>query len=121
MYRKIFIWGNVLLFVLLILAIAQDLFRPWMPFQRKYRDMQAAEAPPEAKKIIAGRPTEIKQLILSDLAQVDRCITCHQGMDPIATPTLSNTFKENPYKSHPGDLLKTHPPEKFGCVVCHSG
>ncbi len=122
MYKKIFFWGNVALFLLLIAAICKDTFRPWMPYQRKYREMQvAAESAPEAKQIIANRPIEIKQTILTDLGQVDRCITCHQGMDPIATPSLINDFKDNPFKSHPGDFLKNHPPEKFGCVVCHGG
>jgi len=122
MYKKLFFWGNVILFGLLIAAIGKDTFRPWMPYQRKYRDMQvAAEPAPEAKEIIRSRPIEIKQTILTDLGQVDRCITCHQGMDPLATPSLINDFKENPFKSHPGDFLKNHPPEKFGCVICHGG
>src|SRR3954468_12976176 len=122
MYRKIFFWGNVALFLLIVAAIGKDLFREWMPYQRKYRDLQAAAEPSkETRKMIAGRPIEIKQTILTDLGQVDRCITCHQGMDSIATPTLANDFKENPYKAHPGDFLKNHPPDKFGCVICHAG
>src|SRR4051812_38827121 len=122
MYKKLFLWGNVALFALIVLAIAKDTFRPWMPFQRKYRQMQvAAEPADEAKKIIASRPIEIKQTILTQLGNVDRCITCHQGMDPLATPSLVNEFKENPFKSHPGEFLKNHPPDKFGCVVCHGG
>src|SRR6185436_14405153 len=42
-------------------------------------------------------------------------------MDSIITPSLANNFTENPFKSHPGDFLKNHPPEKFGCVICHGG
>lgn len=122
MYKKLFLWGNIALFALLIAAIAKDTFRPWMPYQRKYRNMQeAAETAPEAKQLIASRQIEIKQILATDLGQVDRCITCHQGMDPIATPSLQNNFTENPYKSHPGDFLKTHAPDKYGCVVCHGG
>ena len=56
MYKKLFFWGNVALFILLILAIAKDTFRPWMPYQRKYREMQmAAETappPPEPEPIL---------------------------------------------------------------------
>src|SRR5258708_7097778 len=122
MYRKLFLWGNIFLFALLLAAIAKDLFRPWMPYQRNYREMQAAaETAPEAKQLIKSRPIEIKQTILPDLGQVDRCITCHQGMDTIATPNLTNDFKENPYKAHPGNFLQTHSPDKFGCVICHGG
>src|SRR5262249_10282726 len=122
MYKKLFLWGNVALFVLIVAAIAVDTFRPWMPYQRKYRQMQVADEPAaEAKQLIADRPIEIKQTIVTDLGQVDRCITCHQGMDTIATPSLENKYTENPYKSHPGDFLKNHAPDKYGCVVCHGG
>jgi hypothetical protein len=122
MYKKIFIWGNLALLILLILAVKQDLFRPWMPYQKEYRKMQAdAESSPDTKKLILSRPTDLKQIMASDLGNVDRCITCHQGMDPLATPTLTNDFKENPHKAHPGDFFKHHPPDKFGCVTCHSG
>src|SRR5690349_15837577 len=117
MLRKLFLWGNVLLFLLLVAAIVSDTFRPWMPYQRKYRQMQAdQETADEARQATLRRPIEIKQILTPDLGQVDRCITCHQGMDPIATPSLENSFTENPYKSHPGDFLKTHPPEKFACT-----
>src|SRR4051812_19280321 len=122
MYKRLFLWGNIILLVLIVLAMMKDTFRPWMPYQRKYRSMQvAAEPAEEAKKIIASRPIEIKQTILVPLGNVDRCITCHQGMDSLATPNLTNNFSENPYKSHPGDFLKNHPPDKFGCVICHGG
>ena len=103
MLRKIFIWGNLVLFVLLILAIVKDTFRPWMPYQRNYRQMQAAEeSAPDARHIILSRPIEIKQILATDLGQVDRCITCHQGMDSIATPSLENNFTENPLQISPG-------------------
>jgi hypothetical protein len=127
MYRKLFIWGNVILFILMIAAMAIDMAGPYLPngwawTQRQYRAMQAAaETNPEAKASILSRPIEIKQIQANDLGQIDRCTSCHQGMDSIATPTLVNSFAENPFRSHPGDFLKNHPPEKFGCVICHGG
>ena len=127
MNRKLFIWGNVVLFILFVVAMADDLISPYLPngwgyFQRQYRQMQAqAETNPEAKASIQSRLVETKQIIAADLGQVDRCTSCHQGMDSIATPTLQNSFAANPYKSHPGDFLKNHPPDKFGCVICHAG
>src|SRR5262249_22124179 len=121
MLRKLFLWGNILLFLLLIAAIVKDQWRPWMPYQRHYRRMQAEQETGDVRKSIENRPMEIRQILATDLGQVDRCVTCHQGMDPILTPSLENNFTENPYKSHPGDFLKTHPPEKFGCTICHAG
>jgi len=127
MLRKLFIIGNIVLLLVFLAAIVQDLAGPfwstgWAHDQLEYRKMQvAAETNEDSRKSIAGRPIEIKQIMATDLGQVDRCTSCHQGMDSIATPTLENSFTENPYKSHPGDFLKVHSPDKFGCVICHGG
>jgi mono/diheme cytochrome c family protein len=52
------------------------------------------------------------------LARVDRCQSCHVGID-------RGGFEDqpNPYKTHPqrDPLLVKHPPEKFGCTPCHEG
>lgn len=127
MLRKLFLWLNVTLFVIFVAAIVKDLAGPYFPngwanYQTAYRRMQvAAETAPEAQATIKKRPIEIKQILATDLQQVDRCTSCHQGMDSIATPSLQNSFAANPFKSHPGDFFKNHPPEKFGCVTCHAG
>ncbi len=62
---------------------------------------------------------------------VDRCQSCHLGTDPLLVPptmTLTKAdlglakSKDAPFASHPDpDLLKIHPPEKFGCSPCHGG
>src|ERR1700690_4072904 len=116
MLRKLFILGNIVLLLVFLAAVVQDVAGPYLPtgwahYQMQYRKMQvAAETNDDARKSIAGRPIEIKQILANDLGQVDRCTSCHQGMDSIATPTLLNTFTENPHKAHPGDFLKNHPP-----------
>jgi len=73
---------------------------------------------------------KIRQIVIPDITddvkftkvpRVDRCITCHQGMD--------NSLFEgeaNPFKVHPNlDLFLTskspHPVEEFGCTSCHGG
>ncbi len=52
------------------------------------------------------------------LARVDRCQSCHVGID-------KRGFEDqpNPHKTHPQfDLLMAnHPPESFGCTSCHNG
>lgn len=50
-----------------------------------------------------GRPVEVEQRVLDDLGAVDRCETCHDALD------------------HPGELLASHPVERFGCTACHGG
>src|SRR5216684_2955237 len=69
----------------------------------------------------------IQQVVLNEfdrgnfdtpVARVDRCQSCHAGID-------RSGFEDqpNPYKTHPHRemLLATHPPEKFGCTPCHEG
>ena len=120
MLRKLFIWGNVVLLVLFVAAVVEDLAGPYFPhhwanIQMHYRSMQvAAEPAAEARASIQSRPIEIKQIMANDIGQIDRCTSCHQGMDSLATPSLQNSFAENPFKSHPGNFLKDHPPENSG-------
>lgn len=49
------------------------------------------------------RPPLAEQRLVPALGVVDRCEQCH------AT------------ESHPGELLASHPPERFGCTPCHGG
>lgn len=77
------------------------------------------------------RPTlQIQQVVLEDLyddyhftkvQKVDRCTTCHLGID-------QKGFEDAPlpFRTHPKlDLFvgsdSKHPLEKFGCTVCHGG
>jgi cytochrome c1 len=50
--------------------------------------------------------------------RVDRCTTCHTGIDK---PGFDD--QPNPWRTHPDRelLLGNHPPDKFGCTPCHNG
>src|SRR5579862_6462650 len=76
-------------------------------------------------------PSErIQQIILSNLyndqpfkaiPRVDRCTTCHLGIDNKAFADA-----KQPFKTHPNlDLYissgSPHPQENFGCTSCHAG
>jgi len=52
------------------------------------------------------------------VARVDRCMTCHSGINK---PGFED--QPNPWKTHPQRelFLTKHPPEKFGCTPCHGG
>ncbi len=59
---------------------------------------------------------EIKQAFISELGVADRCASCHLGIDD---PLFADA--PQPYRSHPGKLLESHEPNRFGCTMCHDG
>jgi hypothetical protein len=60
--------------------------------------------------------TELRQILVESKTRVDRCTTCHLGVDEEKMKGA-----RQPFASHPGDLLVTHPAERFGCAICHGG
>ncbi|MFT7538951.1 MAG: cbb3-type cytochrome oxidase cytochrome c subunit, partial [Lysobacterales bacterium] len=74
--------------------------------------------------------TKVKQIVLKDITEdliirqapkVDRCMTCHLGID---NPDFAD-FPQ-PYRTHPNldqyiSNDSAHPIEEFGCTVCHGG
>lgn len=65
---------------------------------------------------IGRRRAEVKQLLIEPLGRVDRCTSCHVAA---ARPGFGNAAE--PLRSHVGRYLQEHPPERFGCTVCHGG
>jgi len=62
-------------------------------------------------------PTGVQQIWLKELGEVDRCMTCHQGVN---WKGLENI--EQPWTTHPDpELMKHHPVDEYGCVSCHGG
>jgi mono/diheme cytochrome c family protein len=70
---------------------------------------------------------KIQQVVLEEfdrnnfdkpIARVDRCTSCHAGINKAGFDD-----QPNPWKTHPRRelLLGKHPPEKFGCTPCHNG
>ena len=58
----------------------------------------------------------LQQIWVEDLNRVDRCITCHQGLEWKGLISAAQ-----PFKSHPQEILKKHPLNEYGCTVCHGG
>ena len=73
---------------------------------------------------------KVEQVVLADIREnlnfaqvprVDRCVTCHQGMERADLEGV-----ENPHGAHPRLALfvasdSRHPLEEFGCTSCHGG
>ena len=66
---------------------------------------------------IAVMKPEIRQVVINEWGAIDRCIVCHMGIED----ALFADAKQ-PLKAHPKpELLKYHPVEKYGCIICHGG
>jgi cytochrome c1 len=76
-------------------------------------------------------PSErINQVILSNLyndqpfkaiPRVDRCTTCHLGIDQKAYENAPQPFKAHPNMDMYVTSASPHPVETFGCTTCHNG
>jgi len=104
--------------VLAVAALKENVFAPWRQTRLQYAHILQQKATDERGRALADQfRVEIAQNVVPELNEtVDRCITCHAGIDD---PRMLD--QENPYKAHPGDFLLNHPPEKFGCTICHRG
>ena len=87
----------------------------WRSAQARFRELQARVKNPHqlAQSAVAAG---LQQVWLPDLGRVDRCTTCHLGVDDPAFAKAPALFR-----THPGTWLTTHPVEKYGCTVCHAG
>jgi mono/diheme cytochrome c family protein len=105
-----------LLALALILAAAWQANTPsWKTYQRNYLQLEAQGEPNEvAKAAVLATPPEIYQVLLPGLQRVDRCTTCHLGVED---PTMKDA--PEPFRYHAN--LSPHIPAKFGCTICHGG
>lgn len=63
-------------------------------------------------------PISIQQIYVPEMGVVDRCKSCHVGIDRPAS-----IAGREPFTTHPGRtiFLDRHPSERMGCTVCHAG
>ena len=90
----------------------------WRRYQDEYLKMVYAKTTdPQMKEIIKGRSPRIEQLVISGFGKerVDRCVTCHMGIDDarfVDAPL--------PFRTHP-KMRGNHPYRTFACTICHAG
>jgi mono/diheme cytochrome c family protein len=103
--------------ILVAAALQENLFPDWRRLRQQYTrilEAKATDAPGKA----AARQFEVRivQNYIPALGAVDRCMTCHAG---VQDPRMAD--QPQPFTTHPGRHLQIHDPEKFGCTVCHEG
>jgi mono/diheme cytochrome c family protein len=95
----------------------ENFFTEWRRHQRRYRTLLSEKADDDhSRKIAKSFRIELQQAVLPELGRIDRCLSCHLGVD---NPRMKDV--PQPYRSHPGPFLEQHPIGKFGCTICHQG
>jgi mono/diheme cytochrome c family protein len=107
-YRVVFAASSIALLVVLAVSPLKDFFREWKKYQHRYNEM-VDQLPQRIKHTEIG----IRQIWTPKLGRVDRCTTCHLGIDE---PALASA--EEPFRTHPRIYHKL---DDFGCTVCHEG
>ncbi|UCF64560.1 MAG: c-type cytochrome [bacterium] len=116
LFRILALLGSLLALIMLIMMGIEEYFsRDWETYQEKYQKI-AGEYTLQSPEMSRDYRTEIHQIVVDPLNLVDRCPSCHLGIE---NPALQNA--PQPLGSHPGDILSFHPPEKYGCTTCHRG
>ncbi|KPK86899.1 MAG: hypothetical protein AMS27_04100 [Bacteroides sp. SM23_62_1] len=117
-YRILTVILSSLLIILILSAwIRESLFSEWKRYQHEFIDIieKMAESI-GADRDFVGVEVGIREYDLQDLIRIDRCITCHLGIDD---PGMVNVMQ--PHSAHTGEYLNDHQPQRFGCTICHGG
>lgn len=104
---------GLLLVLSTVLFTMNDREHEWRYYQYDFKNQVAEKYGAEKAKIV---PAGLQQIWVPSMGRADRCVTCHQA---VQWPGFEGA--EEPYRTHPPELLKTHPVEKFGCTSCHGG
>ena len=111
--RPVLAGVGLLLVVSTIVFAWADRVHDWRDYQAEFRDMVAGKFGEEKAATV---PTGIQQVYVAGLRRADRCTTCHQG---VAWKGFERA--DEPFRTHPTELLRSHPVEQYGCAVCHGG
>ena len=105
---KIYAITSVAFLAVLAVSPFKDHFRDWRTVQKDY-NRYIQKLPQKVKPA----PVALQQIWARELNRIDRCVTCHTGID---NGKLANA--PQPFRSHPPI---PHDTEKFGCTICHEG
>ncbi len=118
LYRWVLLAASLLTIGFLIAAaIRENYLEGWQATQKAYRGILLRKATDaRGRGLLKNFRIELRQVSIPPLGIVDRCITCHTGIDD---PRMTDV--PQPFRTHPGDILGSHPTDRFGCTICHQG
>lgn len=105
---KLYALVSVAFLVVLAISPAKDYFSEWRAHQKQYNELLAAQ-PRRIQPVEVG----IKQIWNPELDLVDRCTSCHLGLEE-----TDLVGAEQPFTPHPRIY---HDMNEFGCTTCHEG
>ncbi len=111
---KIFVSIASIIFLIITGYIIVNYLTPeWKMYQQDFTSVVEEKLGVNRAATVRGG---LQQIYVKDLGVTDRCITCHMGME---WKGMENV--EQPFRSHPKEILAKHPITKFGCTPCHGG
>ncbi len=121
MYKRFYLWLSLLSGIVflsyMVFAGYKEMSPEWRAYQKEYKELLIKNAPDKALKDKAkSLEINIQQIYLGTLNRVDRCTNCHLGTE---NPLMVDA--KIPFKLHSASYLKHHPPDRFGCTICHNG
>ncbi len=121
MRNRLFLWVLLISGLVFLayagLAVYREVTPEWKHYQNEYRTRLITHVKDDAARNKAkSLKPEIQQIYLSALNRIDRCTSCHIGVE---NQLMAGAAV--PLRQHSGDYLKNHPVEKFGCTICHYG
>lgn len=106
--RLLFAISSVSFLVVLAISPLKDFLNEWKSYQEGYNDY-VKTLPQKVKPVEIG----VKQVWAQKLDRVDRCITCHVGLEEKALADAPQPFRSHPHIYH---NIKA-----YGCTTCHEG
>ncbi|HJW08824.1 MAG TPA: c-type cytochrome [Holophagaceae bacterium] len=116
--RRLFALTSLLMLAVLAVSPVKNALRPYRGYQRQYAALGASRATSlQAARAFLQKPVAIQQIWLPAFEnRVDRCTTCHQGVQEAAMKGAVEPFAFHPKTAHtPQDF------NRFGCTSCHGG
>lgn len=104
---------GIVVFVLMGFISYQYMSPDWKSYQSEFRDLVEEKFGAERATTV---PTGLQQVYVKELDKADRCVTCHQ-----ATEWKGLETAEEPFRTHPKEIIEKHPIGKFACTTCHGG
>jgi len=117
-YKSLVIISSIIFLLFLFLAAFKDnLNQEWQEYQSQYQKILLEKAKNEKERYSGEKfSSQIYQTVLDDLGRIDRCTTCHLGVE---NHTMNDV--PIPFLVHSGSYFEHHEMENYGCTVCHGG